>query len=55
MLFPPGGVVEVRVPKAGRYRTNSGYFSDFDELASAVARLEQKKWPGIYSTLNPVC
>ena len=54
ILFRPGDVVEVRVPKAGRYRTISGYFSDFDELAAAVARLEQNKWPGIYWTLNPV-
>ena len=46
LLFRPGDVVEVRVPKAGRYRTISGYFSDFGELVSAVARLEQKKWPG---------
>lgn len=54
LLFRPGDVVEVRVPKAGRYRTISGYFSDFGELESAVARLEQSKWPGIYWTLNPV-
>lgn len=54
ILFRPGDVVEVRVPKAGRYRTISGYFSDFDELAAAVARLDQNKWPGIYWTLNPV-
>jgi hypothetical protein len=54
ILFRPGEVVEVRVPKAGRYRTISGYFSGFGELASAVARLEQNKWPGIYWTLNPV-
>jgi hypothetical protein len=54
ILFRPGDVVEVRVPKAGRYRTISGYFSDFGELAAAVARLEQNKWPGIYWTLNPV-
>ena len=54
ILFRPGDVVEVRVPKAGRYRTISGYFSNFDELAAAVARLERNKWPGIYWTLNPV-
>jgi len=35
-LFPPGDVVELRIPKAGRYRTISGYFSDFVKLADAI-------------------
>ncbi|MCC6389108.1 MAG: helix-turn-helix transcriptional regulator [Bryobacterales bacterium] len=54
ILFRPGDVVEVRVPKAGRYRTISGYFSGCGELVSAMTRLEENKWPGIYWTLNPV-
>ncbi len=28
VMFRPGDVVEVRVPKAGRQRTISGYFND---------------------------
>ena len=54
VLFRPGDVVEVRVPKAGKHRTISGYFEDFEELAHAVARLEDHRYPGIYWTLNPV-
>ncbi|MBI3694153.1 MAG: hypothetical protein HY238_04855, partial [Acidobacteria bacterium] len=54
LLFQPSDVVEVRVPKAGRKRTISGYYSDLDQLASAVVRLEANDWPGVYWTLNPV-
>lgn len=54
LLFRAGDVVEVRVPKAGRQRTISGYFSDFEQLAQAVARLDRNRWPGIYWTINPV-
>jgi len=54
LLFRAGDVVEVRVPKAGRQRTISGYFSDFEQLAQAVERLDRNRWPGIYWTINPV-
>lgn len=54
LLFQAGDVVEVRVPKAGRLRTVSGYFDDFELLAQAVASLEFAKYPGVYWTLNPV-
>ena len=53
-LFHPGDVVEVRVPKAGRQRTISGYFDNFEKLAEAVSQLEASRYPGVYWTLNPV-
>ena len=46
LLFRAGDVVEVRVPKAGRQRTISDYFSDFEQLARAVARLDRNGWAG---------
>ena len=54
VLFQPGDLVELRVPKARRQRTVSGYFSDLEKLAKAAAQLEQQKYPGVYWTLNPV-
>lgn len=56
LLFHPGDVVEVRVPKAGRQRTISGYFDDMEKLAESVGQLERSRpaFPGIYWTLNPV-
>ncbi|MCX6632901.1 MAG: hypothetical protein NTW28_35330, partial [Candidatus Solibacter sp.] len=53
-LFRPGDVVEVRVPKAGRHRTVSGYYSDQKRLAQDIERLETRLFPGVYWTLNPV-
>lgn len=52
-LIPPGTVVEVRIPDAGRFRTVSGYFDDLDQLQSAVANYDGRV-PGIYFTMNPV-
>ena len=53
LLFQPGEVIEVRVPKAGRLKTISGYFDNWQKLAAAVDQLESAKHPGIYWTLNP--
>jgi hypothetical protein len=53
LLYEPGDVVELRVPKAGREGTISGYFDDFDKLAQAILVLDGKG-PGVYTTLNPV-
>jgi P4 family phage/plasmid primase-like protien len=53
-LFAPGEVVEVRVPKAGAAKTISGYFSDLERMAKAVAHLEAAGHPGVYWTINPV-
>jgi hypothetical protein len=52
LLFMPGHVTEVRIPKSRR-GVISGYFDDLDKLASAVAWYNSKV-PGIYFTLNPV-
>jgi P4 family phage/plasmid primase-like protien len=47
----PGTVVEVRVPKAGRMKTISGYFNDYNALAKAVSTLAVET--SIFWTLNP--
>src|SRR5271163_2375551 len=52
-LFSPGDVVELRIPKAGRFRTISGYFDDFVKLADAIEK-HSGEFEGIYYTLNPV-
>jgi hypothetical protein len=54
LLFRPDDVVEVRVPKAGKRRTVSGHFQDFEALARAVERLEGYGYSGVYWTPNPV-
>lgn len=54
LLFQPGDVLEIRVPKARTQKVIFGYFDDFQRLAEEVARLESGKYPGIYWTLNPV-
>lgn len=54
LLLRPGDVAEVRVPKAGKHKTISGYFEDFEELARAVERLEECRYAGVYCTVNPV-
>ncbi len=50
----PGDVVEVRIPKAGKDGTVSGYFDDPAKLADAVSAWRGTA-AGIYLTLNPVC
>jgi hypothetical protein len=46
-------VFEVRIPKAGRYRTVRGYFNDLTAAEKAVAGWNGQA-PAIYLTLNPV-
>ena len=53
-LSRPGDVGEIRVPKAGRNRTISGYFSDSERMAQELEVLETLRFPGVYRTLNPV-
>jgi hypothetical protein len=53
LLYAPGDVVELRIPKAGRRGTIAGYFDDFELLAQAALK-ESGRYPGIYVTLNPV-
>ena len=52
-LFRPGDVVELRIPKAGRFKTISGYFDDFAKLGDAIEE-RSGNFEGIYYTLNPV-
>jgi hypothetical protein len=54
MLMEPGSVHELRIPKAGREKTISGYFDDPLQLAKCAAELDGSgKYAGIYITLNP--
>jgi len=50
----PGEVLELRIPKAGRYKTISGYFNDPGALADAAVGLADEGFAGIYFTINPV-
>ena len=50
----PGEVLELRIPKAGRSKTISGYFNDAEKLADAVVGLADEPFAGIYFTVNPV-
>lgn len=54
----PGDVVELRIPKAGRAKTISGYFNDFEILADSVVGLSDdrdvKEAGGVYITLNQI-
>jgi hypothetical protein len=51
-IILPDHVYELRVPKAGRQGTISGYFDDAKRLQDAAATLDGK-YPGLYFTLNP--
>ncbi len=53
LFFQPGEVFELRIPKAGRMGTVSGYFNDPEAFAEAAAHYNGKA-PGIYFSLNPV-
>jgi hypothetical protein len=52
-LLLKGHVYGIRVPKAGRQGTISGYFDDFEKIYQAVQQFDGKV-AGLYSTLNPV-
>lgn len=53
LFLQPGSVTELRVPNS-RQATVSGYFDNADELAKAIAHLDETTPPGIYVTVNPV-
>src|SRR4051812_47256439 len=52
LLMAPGHVHEVRIPKAGRQGTISGYFDDPVRLADGILAVDGAAL-GIYVTLNP--
>jgi hypothetical protein len=54
VIMEPGSVHELRIPKAGREKTISGYFDDPLKLAQCAADLDGTgKYAGVYITLNP--
>ena len=50
----PCEVLELRIPKAGRYKTISGYFDDAEKLADAMVGQADEPFAGVYFTINPV-
>lgn len=53
LIHETGDVFEVRIPKAGRAGTVSGYYTDHAKAAADIVKRDGKV-PGIYVTLNPV-
>ena len=48
----PGDIIELRIPKAGRYKTISGYFSAAGVLADSVVGLADEDFAGYYFIIN---
>lgn len=54
LLFQPGDVVEVRIPKT-RAGVVAGYFDNFRAMATAIAEADAKyRAGGVYYVLNPI-
>ena len=54
LLFPPGAVTEVRIPKT-RAGVIAGYFDNSADLVAAIREVDPRYRPaGIYCVLNPV-
>jgi hypothetical protein len=52
LLFEPGDVVEVRIPKT-RFGVVSGYFDDFSAMADRICQADQRyRAGGVYYVLN---
>jgi len=49
-----GDIWELRIPKAGRFKTISGYFDNAANFADAVIGLADEELAGYYFTANPV-
>ncbi len=54
LFHSEGDVVELRIPKAGRYKTISGYFDNSSAFADAVVGLADEEFKGYYFTLNEI-
>lgn len=52
-LFQPGDTIEIRVPKAGRLKTLSGYNNDREKLLDALESASGE-YEAVSVTLNPV-
>lgn len=54
LLFPPGDVVEVRIPKT-RFGVVSGYFDNHQALSEAIYDADRRYMaPGVYYVLNRI-
>ena len=49
-----GETLELRVPKAAKFKTISGYFDDPSKFVDTVIGLADENFTGIYFTVNPV-
>jgi hypothetical protein len=54
IFHEPGDVIELRIPKAGRYKTISCYFDNASAFVDSTIGLSDEGFPGYYITLNPV-
>jgi hypothetical protein len=54
ILFPGDDIIELRVPKADKTGTISGYYQDRKALVKAILSVARVGYAGIYWTLNPV-
>jgi hypothetical protein len=52
-LYNPGDTIEIRLPKAGRLKTLSGYLNDREKLLDALESASGE-YEAVYFTLNPV-
>lgn len=53
LFHNPGDVIELRIPKASRYKTISGYFNESRPLADSVVALADENFAGYYFSINP--
>jgi len=53
LFCQPEDVIELRIPKAGRYGTISGYFDKAGALADSVVALADENFAGVYFSINP--
>jgi hypothetical protein len=53
LWYQRGAVIEIRVPKAGRARTVSGYYDDLDTLARDAVTCN-RKYGNVYATIQTI-
>jgi hypothetical protein len=52
IFHDPGDVIELRIPKAGKYGTISGYFNDSTAFVDSIVGLADEGFGGLYFTIN---
>lgn len=54
LFHDPGDVFELRIPKAGKFGTISGYYNDATSFADSIVGLANEDFGGYYFTINQV-